>query len=113
MKYLALLFLLSSNVALASGKLTFKAEERVKKDDPHYSLGLSVNQKIKGPLHYVGWLGGGNLTNHKEDDWYKTTQGVEAYLGALAVGAGATYQTNPKTDNTVYGYYGSVSLTLW
>lgn len=108
-----LLACLFSAPAFATGKLTLKPEQDLDNGTLKYSLSLAVDEKLAGPLYYVGWLGSGDDEFDHKKAWYKTEQGIAARMGNLSLGMGVSYTMAMNTEWDDARAYVNAALVLW
>ena len=110
---MVLLLALVSVPAFGMGKLTLKPQQDLDDGTMKYSLGLVVDEKISGPVYYVGWIGGGDDEADHGKDWYKTDQGLAMRMGNLSMGAGVSYTMAANNEWDQLKAYVEASLKLW
>lgn len=105
--------LLFSSASFATGKLILKPSFVTDDQRAKYMLGLVVHEKISGSLFYAGQYLGGSYDRDTGESWYKTSQGVDYWIGPVSLAAGVSYQFNPETEFDEKEIYSSLSITLW
>lgn len=99
--------------AFASGRIVLKPVVNAETKDQTYTLNLSVYEPLLAGFSYVGYLGVGERVDTLQGTWVKTEQGLEMSVGKAAIGLGVNYKYTPSSNLDVFGYHGTIALTLW
>lgn len=118
MRYLFAFLLLISSTCFGSGKFIFKPEYNQTKDIWSQTVGISIHQKIFGPLFYTNWTGvsvdDSEMKMHKEFKDFSFKNGLMIQpIDRLQVEVGHEYQKDLKSDYYQNLAYLRFAAQLW
>ena len=112
---LGVIFSLNS---FASGKFLVEPSKEISRPDQEVNMkvGLSIYQKVAGPLHLVSFTGFGQGVDSGDMKYVAQKLGVAFHVGSnlqLEAGGTVSKDTDAKYDFTQQTVYGKASVQLW
>lgn len=120
---LAMLMLVVPTSAMASGKITFQPKYAFGQSGITPMFGLSVYERLSGPVFTNLWAGVGSDTfTERQETWYTVKNTFEVHpMSPITLGIGAEVghtdrdALNPNGNNSSWrgAVFGKVAVQLW